>query len=171
MKNKIAFIIYYLIIDKLPHSRFLKAFTTFRTWYVCKIMKVMTYHKSSSIQNNVYLASPGKVKIGLNCQINEFVFLQGATIGNNVMIARYASLIAFTHNHSRVDIPMNMQGKVRPEPIEIEDDVWIGNNAIIMPGIKIGKGSIIAAGAVVTNDVESYTVVGGIPARFIKKRI
>ena len=54
--------------------------------------------------------------------------------------------------------------------IIIEDDVWIGRNAIVMPGIKIGKGSIIGAGSVVTRNVESFSVVGGVPAKLIKKR-
>jgi len=54
--------------------------------------------------------------------------------------------------------------------VVIEDDVWIGTNAIILPGRRLGKGSIIAAGAVVTRDVEPYAIVGGNPARLIKRR-
>ena len=57
---------------------------------------------------------------------------------------------------------------VNSNPIKIEDDVWIGFNAIILKGVTIGKGSIIAAGSIVTKDVEPYTVVGGNPAKFIK---
>ena len=55
--------------------------------------------------------------------------------------------------------------------IIINDDVWIGSNAVILPNCTIGKGAIIAAGAVVTKNVDSYTVVGGVPAKLIKRRI
>lgn len=133
-------------------------------------MKIMPYDSKSMIQNNVYISSPGKVRIGNNCQINENVFIQGATIGNHVMIAPNVALISNMHNHNLTDIPMNLQGKVTGNKITIEDDVWIGRNAIIMPGIVIGKGAIIAAGAVVTKDVPPYTIVGGVPAKQLKRR-
>jgi acetyltransferase-like isoleucine patch superfamily enzyme len=55
--------------------------------------------------------------------------------------------------------------------IIIEDDVWIGSNAVILSNCTIGKGAIIGAGAVVTRNVDSYTVVGGVPAKLVKKRI
>ena len=54
--------------------------------------------------------------------------------------------------------------------IIVHDDVWIGSNVVILPNCEIGKGSIIAAGAVVTSNIDSYTVVGGVPAKLIKKR-
>lgn len=55
------------------------------------------------------------------------------------------------------------------EPIVIEDDVWIGSGAVILPGVRVGKGSVVAAGAVVTKDVPAQTLVGEVPARIIKK--
>ena len=55
--------------------------------------------------------------------------------------------------------------------ILIENNVWIGSNCVILPKCKIGKGSVIAAGAVVTKDVESYSIVGGVPAKHIKRRV
>ena len=62
------------------------------------------------------------------------------------------------------------QGFEKPKPIMICDDVWIGARAIIMGGCTIGKGSIIAAGSVITHDVEEYSIVGGNPAKLIRKR-
>lgn len=54
--------------------------------------------------------------------------------------------------------------------VYIEDDVWLGRNVIVMPGIRIGKGAIVAAGSVVTKDVSDYTIVGGVPAKLIRTR-
>lgn len=65
---------------------------------------------------------------------------------------------------------MQEQGYTKPRPVVIDDDVWIGSRVTILPGVHIGKGSIIGAAAVVTHDVEPYTIVGGNPAKLIKKR-
>jgi len=65
---------------------------------------------------------------------------------------------------------MSTVDKEKGLQVIIEDDVWLGRNAIVMPGIKIGRGSIIGAGSVVTKDVEPFSVMGGVPATLIKKR-
>lgn len=103
--------------------------------------------------------------IGTNAEISDYV-----TIGNNVMMGR--DCIIYTRNHAFSDlkIPMCMQGFSEPKPVVIDDDVWIGGRVTILPGVHIKTGSIIGAGAVVTKDVEAYTIVGGNPARFLKKR-
>ena len=75
-------------------------------------------------------------------------------------------MVLATLNH---DINPNKRGDMQPKPIVIGENVWIGSNSTILPGVTIGKGSIIAAGAVVTKDVDENVVVGGVPAKFIKK--
>ncbi len=70
-----------------------------------------------------------------------------------------------------VIISMNMQSGCTVKAVEIADDVWIGTRALILPGVSIGKGAIIAAGAVVTKDVPDYAIVGGNPAKVIKSRL
>lgn len=80
------------------------------------------------------------------------------------------TIIGMNHNTDRTDVPMIQQGyhaKVAPV---IEDDVWIGAKKTILPGKRIGTGSIVAAGAVVTRDVPPFSVVGGNPARVIRQR-
>lgn len=91
-------------------------------------------------------------------------------IGNNVMMG--PEVMAFTKNHrtEEVSIPMVDQGDIEEQPIVIDDDVWIGARSIILPGVHVGCSSIIAAGSVVTKDVEPFSVVGGVPAKQIKKR-
>ena len=76
------------------------------------------------------------------------------------------------NNHISADteIPMCFQGKTENKVTRIDDDCWIGARAMIMPGRVIGSGSIIAAGAIVTRDVEPFSVVGGNPAKLIRKR-
>jgi len=170
MFYKLKIFFYYAFIQHLPHSRYWKGFNRFRVFYVSRILKVMSLDTNSRFQNNIYIGNGKNVRIGKHCQINEHVFIQGATIGSHVMIAPNVSLLANTHNHKRVDIPMILQGEKKDKKIIIEDDVWLGRNAIVMPGITIQKGSIVAAGAVVTKDVPAYVIVGGVPAKIIKKR-
>ena len=103
--------------------------------------------------------------LGINCRIS------GKTlIGNNVMMGPNVCIFTKNHAFSRTDIPMNMQGMSNERPVIIEDDVWIGANVIILPGVKISKGAIIGAGAVVTKNVPEYAIVCGNPAVVVKNR-
>lgn len=90
-------------------------------------------------------------------------------VGKHVMIAHAVSIRDTDHVFGDISIPMAAQGIVT-SPIVIEDDVWIGHGATILKGVKIGKGAIVAAGAVVTRDVEPYSIVGGVPAKLIRVR-
>lgn len=170
MHQKLTLAIYYGIFYHLPHSRFFSITRNLRVWYVSKILKVMAYDKKSFLEHTVYLSNGENVKIGYNCQINENVFIQGAYIGNNVLIAPNVSILSVSHNYASTEIPIINQGETDSNPPTIEDDVWLGRNVIIMPGITIGTGSIIGAGAVVTKNVAPYSVMGGIPAKLIKYR-
>ncbi len=81
-------------------------------------------------------------------------------------------VLIYTQNHdfSRTDITMDQQGWADEKPVVIEDDVWIGSRVIILPGVTIGKGSVIGASAVVTKSVPPYSVVAGNPAKIVKTR-
>ena len=79
------------------------------------------------------------------------------------------SILTHTHNIERTDIPMGQQG-MRVSEVIIGNDVWIGMRVVIMPGVRIGIGVVIGAGAAVTKDVPDYAIVGGVPARIIKFR-
>ena len=167
---KLKLTIYYLIIFNLPHSRYVKLINRLRVFYVSKILNIMEYDKSSYFEHKIYLSDTKNIKIGKHCHLNENIFIQGALIGNYVMIAPNVSILTGMHNFSDTAIPMILQGAATNKTPIIEDDVWIGRNVIIMPGIRIGKGSIIGAGAVVTRDVLPYSIVGGVPAKIIKMR-
>lgn len=91
-------------------------------------------------------------------------------VGKDVMMGPDVMIVGENHQFTTRAKPMRLQGGKKYPPVKIEDDVWIGARAIIMPGVTIGKGAIIAAGAVVTKDVPSYAISGGNPARVIKFR-
>jgi maltose O-acetyltransferase len=135
-----------------------------------KVFKLMKPGNGNIFEDGIYISDGKNISIGCDCEINENVFIQGARIGNYVMIAPNVSILADQHIHDRIDIPMACQGKTEKKFPVIEDDVWIGRNAVIMPGITLAKGTIVGAGAVVTKSTEPYTIVGGVPARMIKKR-
>lgn len=103
--------------------------------------------------------------IGINCQL-----FGPIKIGCDVMMSSDVIILTANHKFDRLDIPMRQQGSNSPRPVTIEDDVWIGTRVIILPGVKIAKGAIIGAGAIVTKDVPGYAIVGGNPAKIIKYR-
>jgi len=167
---KFKLIIYYLIIARLPNSVSYPWFSRFRVWYVSRILKIMEYDKRTIFENNIYISNGKNVTIGRECEINDHVFIQGARIGNYVMIAPNVAILNSIHNHEDTSIPMIRQGARKNINPIIEDDVWIGRNAVIMPGVRIRHGTIVGAGAVLTGDTEEYSVYGGVPARLIRKR-
>ncbi len=89
------------------------------------------------------------------------------TIGNEVNLAQGVVVSALNHNYADTTRSIHTQG-VNTAPVIISDDVWIGANATITPGVTIGKHSVVAAGSVVTHDVPPFTIVAGVPARIIK---
>ncbi|MBV5329482.1 MAG: hypothetical protein JZU65_17965 [Chlorobium sp.] len=93
----------------------------------------------------------------------------GLKIGDNVSIATGSVIVPANHNFTRRDIPFKLQGSTG-HGIVLEDDIWVGANVTILDGCRIGKGAIIGAGAVVTKDVAPFSIVGGVPAQFIKER-
>jgi acetyltransferase-like isoleucine patch superfamily enzyme len=89
-------------------------------------------------------------------------------IGSHVNLAQGITVTALNHNFSDASKRIDEQG-VSTSPVTIEDDVWIGANAVILPGVTIGEHCVVAAGAVVTKDVPPHSLVAGVPAKVIKK--
>ena len=103
--------------------------------------------------------------IGINARINGT-----CTIGTHVMMGTDVVVITRNHAFGRIDVPMMEQGFEEERPVYIGNNVWIGDRAVILPGVIVGDGSIIAAGAVVTKNVPPYAIVAGVPAKVIKMR-
>jgi acetyltransferase-like isoleucine patch superfamily enzyme len=114
----------------------------------------------------------GRIVIGNNVGINPYCVIYGhggLTIGNDVMIATGCVIIPANHNIADVTIPMHSQG-VTMKGIVIEDDVWLAARVTVLDGVRIGRGAVIGAGAVVTTDIPPYAIAVGVPARVVGSR-
>jgi len=123
--------------------------------------------KKSYIHMGARFYNPTKITIKEGTIIGDHVFLDGRakiTIGKHTDFASGVMIYNSEHDLSRPDF------KATEEPVEIGDYCFIGPRVIIMPGVKVGDGAVVAGGAVVTKDVASNTIVGGVPAKLIKER-
>ena len=126
----------------------------------------------SEIDESVTVFTPLHINYGRHIKIGKKVFINfdcvfldlgGITIDDNVFIAPKVSLLSEGHPTSRED-----RHSLIPKAIHIKKNVWVGAGATILPGVTIGENAVVAAGAVVSKDVAPNTVVGGVPAKFIK---
>jgi chloramphenicol O-acetyltransferase type B len=129
----------------------------------------------------VVLWAKDSIIIGNNFYIGRYSQIEcDAIIGDNVIIGNNVALVGrYDHHYEQIGVPIRLASQIRDKDynwkglnskVIIEDDVWVGYGSIIMSGVKINKGAIVAAGSVVTKDVKAYDIVGGNPAKFIKKR-
>ena len=120
------------------------------------------------ICRNVEFTDPRKISIGSFCTINKNVLLDGRggmiIIGNSVDIARDTSIWTLQHDYNSKDY------ETKGGNVIIEDYVWLASRVTVLPGVRIGRGAVVATGAVVTKDIPPYTIVGGIPAKPIGTR-
>jgi len=129
--------------------------------------------KNVFIDYGVYFRFPGKIIIGSEVTISSGTKILPSyhnkharvVIHDNVRIGPDVSLLGGGHDYKYINLPDTGDG------ISIENNVWIGGRSVILQGVTIHEGAVVAAGSVVTKDVEAYTIVGGSPAKFIKKRV
>lgn len=158
LKTKFYYVCYLTFASWMPESRHLKFAKKWRRFWAKKILR----HCENDVNiEKKALFSPGisigaRSGIGVKCEVNGNV-----TIGSDVMMGPEVVIYTINHKHETIEIPMIKQGYEEEKPVFIEDDVWIGRRAIILPGVRIGKGSIIGAGAVVTKSVPDFSIVGG----------
>jgi acetyltransferase-like isoleucine patch superfamily enzyme len=133
----------------------------------------VTIAKFTTIQCTGVIRSLGVgLRVGNNSAIGAYSFLGaqgGITIGDDVIMGPRVSFHAENHRYEDPDTPIRLQGETR-QGIVIENDCWIGAGAIILDGVRIESGAIVAAGSVVTKDVPAFAIVAGSPARIIKQR-
>lgn len=150
-KGKGARICRYVRMDVLPFNHF-------------EIGEYSTIEDFSVVNNGV-----GPVSIGSNTRIGLGNVLIGPVkVGSQVILAQNVVLSGLNHGYEDINTPIRLQ-KVTTAQITVEDEVWIGANAVLTAGITIGRHSVVAGGSVVTKDVPPYSVVGGNPARILKQ--
>lgn len=169
ISKKIGKLIYYSIAKNLPPScsgirigqKALRA--------LCGKLILTHCGKHVNIEKGATFST--KVSLGNYSGIGVNARVCGACeIGDYVMMGTDVVIITRNHSFDRTDIPMMQQGFEKERPVIIGNDVWICDRVVILPGVHIGDGSIIAAGAVVTHNVPAYSIVAGVPAKVIKMR-
>ena len=169
MKKIIGYCLYNLLGSWLPH------YQGGINWYIPR--KIREYScrlflnkcgMNPDIGRNISFSS--NVSIGDNSGIGDnCTFIGEVNIGNNVLMAPSCTFIGSNHSFKDKNKLIKLQGG-EEKCIMIKDDCWIGYGSIVLAGITVNEGAVVAAGAVVTKDVPQYTVVGGCPARIIGKR-
>jgi acetyltransferase-like isoleucine patch superfamily enzyme len=142
-------------------------FHFFRVFFISK--KLKSVGNKSSFLMYLEIRNGQNITVGNYCVINQNVILDGRggklEICNNVDIGQETNIWTLEH-----DVNDSMHKSIGSDVI-IEDNVWIASRCTILPGVRIGKGAIVASNSVVTKNVEDYTIVAGIPARPIGKRV
>lgn len=150
--------VYNAIVARIPSTRV-------RHYFYRRIIRLGA---GSNILMGLQLRSPGEVYIGANTNVNGDCMLDsrgGAVrIGNDCNISPQVNIWTLQHDMNDPDF------RSAGGPVHVEDLVWIGNRAIVLPNVRLGEGCVVAAGAVVTRDVAPFTVVGGVPAKKIGER-
>ncbi|MCB9150115.1 MAG: acyltransferase [Caldilineaceae bacterium] len=126
-----------------------------------KLDKTSTVYMGGTIRNPQGITIGAYTTIGHNCTLDG---RSNIYIGENVNLS--SEVMIWTVQHD----PQSADFGVKAEPVIVEDYAWLSTRSIILPGVTIGKGAVVAAGAVVTKSVEPYTIVGGIPAKRIGNR-
>lgn len=138
-----------------------------------EIREIFSELTSQPVNETLRLVPPFHTDCGKNIRIGENVFINsnctmqdqgGIYIGDNVLIGHNACLLTLNHNEDP-----KKRANLMPSPIKIGNGAWLGSNVTVLPGVSIGDGAIVAAGAVVTKDVDENTIVAGIPAKVMRK--
>lgn len=170
--KKIYLSLYYLILQYLP----MQPIPGYKLFYKLRYILVKKILRSCGddviVKNKAYFGDGTRLSIGSRSQIGQNSKLAGdIIIGEDVIMGPDVVIMATSHAFDRVDIPINKQGAAKEKQIRIGNDVWIGTRVIILPGVSIGNHSIIGAGAIVTKSFDDYSIIGGVPAKLIKKRL
>lgn len=170
IKSRLSEFLFDKIASHLPSSlapRFGRFYKKLRA----DLARVYCAHVGENVNIEPHVSFNHALSIGDNSGIGEYSEIYGdVRIGNDVMMGTNCIIYSRNHKFDRVDIPMRKQGFSEVKPAIIEDDVWIGGRVTILPGVHVGKGVVIGAGAVVTKDIPAYAVVAGNPAKVIRYR-
>ena len=128
--------------------------------------------RRTRVLSGVMIYYPSKMVIGSDVGISAYCQFNaggGIEIGDGVLIGPGSIVWSQNHAYESLDAPIRDQGYTRAKVV-IENDVWIGAGSIVLPGVRLAQGTVVAAGSVVTKSSESYTVIAGVPARVLRMR-
>ena len=176
-KRQVNIIFYNIFAVKLPISHInknifgktikIRIFKKIRGFFAKNILEYMgenvNIEKGAKINKTIKIGDNSS--IGIDCVLQLDVI-----IGKDVMMGPETLIYTQNHETKRTDIHMIEQGMTETNPVIIEDDVWIGRRVIILPGVRVGRGSILGAGTIVAKNIPPYSVVVGNPGRVIKNR-
>ena len=169
IRKAIAKILYKTVAKRMPLSDSRFSFGAKRLRRFCARQVLPHVGKNVNIERGAQfgwdLSIGDNSGVGVNALLSPHV-----TIGNDVMMGPDCMMFTSNHGMDRTDVPMWRQKSSEARPIVIGSDVWIGARVIILPGVRVGDGSVIGAGSVVTKDVPPCAIVGGNPAKLIRMR-
>ena len=169
LKKIIGKTLYFGIAKNLPHSYCIINIGQRAMRALCGKLLLDNCGKNVNIEKGAIFSS--RVELGDNSGIGIDARISGrCIIGNNVMMGPRCTIYTRNHAFDDITVPMREQGFQEEKPVYIGDDVWIGGNVIILPGVRIGSHSIIGAGSVVTKDIPEYAIAAGNPAQVKKYR-
>lgn len=168
MLKKLVYLLYLVFLKNTPEDYRPYSFFFPRLRSICVSFYLRNVGESIRVKKGAEISPNSEVghnsELGTRCMIQSNV-----KIGSNVIMGPDIKIYSRNHNYSDLKLPIQKQGKTQYKTV-IGDDVWIGANVIILPGVKIGNHTIIGAGAVVTKNVQDYSIVGGNPGKVIKYR-
>lgn len=168
IKSRLAEFCFTHIANHLPTSMAPRLGKYYKKWRA-DLARVYCKHIGSNVNIEPHVIFNHALSIGDNSGIGEYSEIYGdVRIGNDVMMGTNCIIYSRNHSFARTDIPIWQQGFSEVKPVIIGNDVWIGGRVTILPGVHIGNGAIIGAGAVVTKDVPEYAIAVGNPA-IVKK--
>jgi maltose O-acetyltransferase len=168
VKRQLCMQLYYQLARRLPVSYRSRCAKGLRRWLCERLFAECG--QSVNVETGASFGDGSRVRVGDRSGLGVNASVGWITIGKDVMIGPDLLAINRNHAHSRLDTPMITQGYEPEREIVIEDDVWIGARVILLPGVRIGRGSIVGAGAVVSASLPPWSVAGGVPARVLRLR-
>ncbi len=170
MIARLCLFLYYGIAYFLPDSSF-PGGSIFRRLREILCRRILAEAGTDiNIESHVFVADGRHLRLGSGSGLGTGTRIYGAVIGKGVLVAPNVVFLKENHSFGELDSPIGIQEDTSIKLPVVEDWAWIGERSIVLPGRRIGRGAIVGAGAVVTKDVEPFSIVGGNPARLIGYR-